>query len=288
MVGSPASRGNDRYLWLFFALTYAIMLLLLGSLIIFHLPGGSTNPGAPPPPLIALLLLLFSVFSPSIVGVLLTWQVDGASGLRDLWTRATRFALGSKAYLVIVLLPLLALALRAALYLGGGGLLRESTLLSSPTALLAFLVQIALLGPVSEEFGWRGFALDRCLTKWSPAVTSLLMGILWAFWHLLLFFVPGTAQFNFGNWLLEFPVFAISVTAGTFVFTWLYLGTGRSLWSALLLHFTMNFYVSFWATLANDGLLERVVSAAVFVIAAIVIALSWRRPRLAEAELRPG
>jgi CAAX protease family protein len=273
------NRADDKYLWVFLSWTYAIMLLALGSMIVFHLPGGSTTPGAPPPPPVALLLLLLSGFSPSIVGVLLTWKTEGGAGLRGLWSRATRFALGWKAYLVIVLLPVLALGLRAAVYLGRGGVLGESALLTSPAALLVFVIQIILLGPVSEEFGWRGFALDRLLAKWSPLTASLVLGALWALWHLLLFFVPDTAQFNWGNAWAEFPLFALTVIAGNLIYTWLYLSTGRSVWSALLFHFTMNFCVSFWVTLARDGLPERLASAGVFIVAAIIFAIGWDRRR---------
>jgi membrane protease YdiL (CAAX protease family) len=273
------SRAVGRSMWQFYVLTYGITLLTWGSMIILRMPGGSTDPSAPPPAPLALLLLVLGGFAPSIAGVVVTWRVQGTSGLRDLWQRLTRFALGWRAYLVIVLLPLLLVALRAALHLFGGGGLARTALLADPLTLAAFCTQIALFGPISEEFGWRGFALDGLLARWRPRGASLVLGILWAFWHLPLFFIPGTAQAGYGSPLLEFPVFALMLIGSAVVYTWLYLGTGHSLWSAILFHFTFNFCVSFWATLANDGWTGRWVSAVVFLAAAVI----FSSPRLTSA-----
>lgn len=262
--------------WQFFVLTYAISLLAWGTMIVLRLPGGSTNPSAPPPSPLALLLLVLGGFAPSIAGVLVTWWARGREGLRELWRRALRFDLGWKAYLFILAFPLLAVALRALLYWMDGGAFGRSKLLTSPLAWLPFTIQIAVLGPISEEFGWRGFALDALLARWRPLGASLILGILWAFWHLPLFFIAGTAQANYASPPREFPIFALATLGSAFLFTWLYLGTGRSLWSALLFHFTMNFCVSFWVTLADDGFSGRFVWAVIVVAAAIVVAIGWR------------
>lgn len=168
--------------WQFFTLTYLIALLTWGSMIVLKLPGGSTDPSAPPPPPLGLLLVRGGC-APSIAGVLMTWWVGGLEGLRDLWGRAVRFRLGWKAYLFLFAFPLLAVGLRAILYLMGGSGLGRSAQLTSPLALASFTLQIAVLGPITEEFGWRGFALDALLAKFPPSRASLVLGTLWAFWH---------------------------------------------------------------------------------------------------------
>ena len=280
-------RKSGMGAWQFFVLTYAISLLAWGSMIVRGLPGGSTTPNAPPPPPLGLLLLVLGGFAPSIAGLLVTWWARWREGLHDLWRRAWRFDLGWTAYLFILAFPLVAVGLRVVFYLLRGGILGNSRLVSSPLALLLFTIQIAVLGPISEEFGWRGFALDALLARWRPLGASLILGILWAFWHLPLFFIAGTAQANYANPLREFPIFALVTIALAFIFTWLYLGTGRSLWSALLLHFTINFCASFWATLANDGLSGRLLWAAISVGAAILVAIGWRRRALAVQPAAP-
>ncbi len=261
----------------FFGLTYAIMLLSAGTMIVLRLPGGSTTPGTSQPPPLSLALLLLYGFGPSIAGVVMTAVLDGRRGLRELWRSATRFNLGWQSYLVIVLLPLLALGLRVAVYLLRGGVTHTSALVTSLPALLLFTIQIAILGPISEEFGWRGFALGRLLDRWQPLAASLILGIIWAFWHLPTFFIAGTAQALSGSPLIEFPLFALTTIGTSVIFTWLYLRSGRSLWSALLFHFTINFCVSYWVTLANDGLPGRITWAVIILITAAIMAFSWRR-----------
>lgn len=266
-------RGVRRY----FILTYAISLLSWGTMIALKMPGGSTDPSSPPPSTVALLLLLLGGFAPSIAGVVLTAWVGGRAGLRDLWARVTRFGLGWKAYAFIIVFPLMAVGLQAATYLLNGGVTKSSALFQSLTVLIVFTIQIILFGPITEEIGWRGFALEALLARWRPLGASLVLGVLWAFWHLPLFFVQGTSQANFGNPLIEFPAFALVPIGSAVVYTWLYLGTGRSTWSALALHFTMNFTVSAWATLAADSFLGRLTWGLIFIVAAVVIAIGWRR-----------
>lgn len=264
-------------LWQFFALTFAISLLAWGVLIVAGIPGASTDPSTPPPSALGLLLLVLGGFAPSIAGTVMTALHEGAAGLQHLWQRAMQFRLGWRAYTVILGLPLLVTIVRAAVFASLGGVPGSSLLLESPAALAAFIVQIALFGPISEEFGWRGFALPRMLRRWTASRASLLLGALWALWHLPLFFVVGTSQWRSGNVLVEFPIFALVPLCSAFLYTWLHQVTRGSLWAALLFHFTANFCVSFWVTIADDGLAGRLAASAVMVLAAVVVVISWHR-----------
>ena len=42
-----------------------------------------------------------------------------------------------------------------------------------------------------EEFGWRGYALPRLLRKRSALISSLVVGSLWAVWHIPMFITSG-------------------------------------------------------------------------------------------------
>jgi len=62
-------------------------------------------------------------------------------------------------------------------------------------------------GPLNEEFGWRGYALDRLMAKFGFLKGSLMLGFVWAIWHLPRYFTPGQAQYA----LMILAVFACSV-----------------------------------------------------------------------------
>jgi membrane protease YdiL (CAAX protease family) len=46
-------------------------------------------------------------------------------------------------------------------------------------------------GPLFEEPGWRGFALPRLEARFGPLLGSMLLALIWAGWHLPLFWYPG-------------------------------------------------------------------------------------------------
>jgi membrane protease YdiL (CAAX protease family) len=62
------------------------------------------------------------------------------------------------------------------------------------SALISFRVynySTLLGGPLFEEPGWRGFALPRLEAQFGPLPAALLLGTIWAAWHLPLFLYPG-------------------------------------------------------------------------------------------------
>ena len=58
----------------------------------------------------------------------------------------------------------------------------------------AFVAVLTLGGPLGEEPGWRGLLLPTLAERMSFPVAGLVVGLVWAVWHLPLFLVPGTPQ----------------------------------------------------------------------------------------------
>lgn len=73
-----------------------------------------------------------------------------------------------------------------------------SAVLGAAGGLVPLLAVGLLAGPLSEEFGWRGVLQPALRTRFSPAVSSLMVGAVWALWHIPLFMIPGTAQAEMG------------------------------------------------------------------------------------------
>jgi membrane protease YdiL (CAAX protease family) len=134
------------------------------------------------------------------------------------------------------------------------------------------LLAALILNAVGEEMGWRGYLLPQLLPL-SRIKATLLLALLWAFWHLPMFFMPFSlgAQVSGGviaGWFL-------GLTGGSFVLSWLWLVSGRALGSVVLWHLLFNYAVS---TTATSGMIAAVVSTAVMVWG-FAIALVWLRAR---------
>jgi membrane protease YdiL (CAAX protease family) len=99
------------------------------------------------------------------------------------------------------------------------------------------LVAILLSTPVQagEEIGWRGYALPRLAAHLGLARASIVLGVIWACWHLPFFFVPGIDKSG-----QSFPVYLLQVTALSAAAAWLYWRTNRSLLLVMLMHSAGN------------------------------------------------
>jgi membrane protease YdiL (CAAX protease family) len=88
-----------------------------------------------------------------------------------------------------------------------------------------------------EEIGWRGYALPQLAEKIGFGWGSVLLGVVWACWHLPLFFlaVPGNEEYG-----QSFPVWALGVTGLSVAMAWLYRETGGSLLLTMLMHAAVN------------------------------------------------
>ena len=94
---------------------------------------------------------------------------------------------------------------------------------------LVYPIRLVVGGVLGEELGWRGFALPRMQTKRSALVASLILGGIWASWHLP-FYLSGAQT------LSEFaPTFVVTFIA-TIPITWLFNNTNGSVLLTTLLH----------------------------------------------------
>jgi membrane protease YdiL (CAAX protease family) len=102
-------------------------------------------------------------------------------------------------------------------------------------SLLGIIVFQLFSGPISEEAGWRGFALPRLQARYNALVSSLILGVIWTFWHLPFFYLTGATQMG-----IPMPIFLFLVLTITMYLTWLYNNTHGSLVITILAHFTYN------------------------------------------------
>ncbi len=240
---SIISTDKDRSdgLWSFFVLTFSLALLTWGVLAISQMNVASTaNTAASTSPL-AMILYLLGGFTPSIAGFVMAYRLQGRKGLGNMWQRFRQFNVAARWYLTMAAIPLFVQAATALIYALLGGEFVRPAFLNQPASLIPLVIATFLFGPLSEEFGWRGFAQDRVQARWGNLKGSLILGFLWSLWHLPLFFVLGSGQQETGNPALIFPAFTIQVMAMTILYTWIYNNTNRSIGGAIVFHFMINF-----------------------------------------------
>lgn len=208
------------------------------------------------------------LLGPAIAAVVVTAAVSGRAGLADLGRRIVRLRVGWFWYAVLAATAGIgagALVLQGLLGRGWPTVDELSTYSGAgPMPWVVLVVLVLVVNGFGEETGWRGFLVDR----WGPdrglLRTSLLVAAVWVPWHLPLFWVSESFR-SFGpagtvGWL-------VSITAGSVVLTWMYLGSGASIWIAALWHTAFNLVT---ATPAGADLAAPVLSAAV-IAAAIVL-----------------
>ncbi len=207
--------------------TLPFFVAALGITWLFQLPAILAQGGLIAGPKERYLLLVgLGGFGPLLAAVLAARLESGRAGVRALF-RPLRLWRVSPVWYVV------ALCLFAAIYVAGTAVYR----LFGGTAAGPWLyppenaAQIAamFMFPMVEEPGWRGFALPRLQRRYGAIRASLLLGVVWALWHTMMFVLQGASP-------AIFAIMAVNIVAGSVIFSWFYNRTRGSLLLAILLH----------------------------------------------------
>ncbi|VVJ17450.1 putative membrane protein [Amycolatopsis camponoti] len=133
-----------------------------------------------------------------------------------------------------------------------------------------FVVSMLIGGPLAEEPGWRGTAYPRLRASMTRLRAGLLLGVVWAVWHVPLFFIPGTVQAAFGLLSWSGLLFTLSVVPMALLTGYAYERGGVP--ASIAVHFGVN------TTIALLTIDSPVTQALVLAVQAVVgFALLGRR-----------
>jgi len=210
-------------------------------------------------PSVAPLLILLGTFGPFFAAVGMVSRTSGFRGLQAFIGQAFRWRVGIQWYAAALLAPAAIRIVVLYIHVLKGGTVPD---LSDATRWLAvpstFLLVLLIGGPAGEEFGWRGFLLQRVQPVFGMLGASIVIGVISTLWHLPLFWIPGTAQSH-----LPFAIFAVRTVALSVISTWLYNGTRRSLLFVLLFHASLNTWPNTIYILEAEGAIGPYVSTTI-------------------------
>jgi uncharacterized protein len=185
-----------------------------------------------------LVLSIFFAIGPALAAVIVSQVAHGKTGVRDLLKGLTRWRVGVVWYIVAVLSPVLLLTVAQVVtkLLGLTVTIPVPQVNLSPYVIFGFGVNF--LGNTCEEIGWRGFALPRLQKRHNALIATLIVGTLWALWHLPLIFLAGPMS--------EYPfLWFISIVTDAFMYTWIYNSTKGSILLVALFHGSLNIFGAF-------------------------------------------
>jgi membrane protease YdiL (CAAX protease family) len=270
MIFRPSSAAKRRPLIAFFLLTFALSWAFEIPLVILGDGIAGTQ---------ALVLIILASNVPSVLGMVLTAVVLGRGALRKLLGRLLIWRIDPLWYLVVLAPAALAGGMVFLNALLGGPAMGVGVPLLTAVIMLAFSVFPG--SALGEEIGWRGYALPRLQTGRSALGASLILGVVWGFYHLPLYFT-GQA----GRPLSLFPLFVVSTIALSVILTWVYNGTGGSLLMVVLLHATFNLPLTLLiAPLGSRVTVPFLLYVGLWVAAAIAVVV-WAGPKQLSREHR--
>ncbi|HYN81626.1 MAG TPA: CPBP family intramembrane glutamic endopeptidase [Gemmatimonadaceae bacterium] len=217
-------------LLVFFAITFAASWLCW---IAFLAISGGTPASNPAVAVAATAIFLLGVFAPGLTAIALTARNEGRAAVEALLGRILKWDVGARWYVFAIgYIPVIKLLAAAVHRVATGQWPRFG---QEPLYLMLAAILISTWVQAGEEIGWRGYALPRLSEHFGLPISSITLGIIWATWHLPLFFFPESSTLG-----QSFPLYLLQVTAISVTMAWLYWRTGGSLLLVMLFHAAAN------------------------------------------------
>lgn len=246
-------------LFSFFVLAYLIMFGSYFSFIILR-PGEPNKEWS--------LVWFLGAFSPTISAIIVSWAMGGFNQVKRLLSGFAKWKVDFFWYFAATFLFLGPLLIAFIYGLLGNPVIGLRPGITIPMLIGQIFFQM-FSGPISEEAGWRGFALPRLQKKYNALISSLILGVVWTCWHTPLFFLTGATQMT-----IPFPIYMVLVVTQTIYATWLYNNTEGSLVITTLAHFSFNLtgtLITGLVSLMPPMLFYMTAGPSLFVIVVVVI-----------------
>ncbi len=247
--------------WWYFLIAYGFTWL-------FELPRTLDSQGImESPPILLTLSKYLPALGPFVAAFFLTLLIDGRKGMLNLLKRGWDIRFRKIWWLpIFLLIPVMEGIAVVLSHLIAGEAFPEIPLLIQPAAYLKSLLLLLVLAAL-EEYGWRGFALDRLQMRWNALVSSLILAAFWGPWHF--------QQWMIGGRDVPFFAFWYGICMHSILFTWFYNNTRRSLLPVILVHALMNAQI--FPTWQNSN--SAMIFVAIWTLVTLAIIIIWKPRR---------
>jgi len=233
-VGYKAKAFEARDLILFILIALGLNWIPAAP-VIFGLVSLPTENTGPVLSIAATILILLANISPTLAAFIVTAMTEGRSGVKTLWGRFWNRNLSLKWLLVALLfIPTVRLVANLIYRTLDGQAYPFFHYSDIGAALVAFLIAFGKSG-LTEEFGWRGYALPRLQARWNALTSSLIIGTLVTLWHVpaMLLSIGRLYQRNFWEYLGW--MFMVSI-----IYTWIFNNTHGNILATVVFHAMVN------------------------------------------------
>jgi hypothetical protein len=222
---------EDRNLVLYFVIVFAWSGLSWLPMVLF-----SVSINEP----LGFSLSTISVFGPLASAFILTYFNQGKDGIRRLLKRGVDRRFGKKWLIPIFLLfPALNGSAVLVATLTEGITIDMSWVSNLLSVILGdlFLFILICVFAAGEEFGWRGYALDRLQKRFNAIISSIVLGTIWWAWH-----IPALGNLSSisGGQTINVWLYLVTILEYAVLLTWIYNNTNGSILAAILFHATLN------------------------------------------------
>lgn len=223
-------------------------------------------------PLVMRFIIILCSWAPTITLLIMLRKLKPDSTIRSFYKNAFREKLNFKVFSIATLL-IVGIFLVSAWFLS----LFEQTAISAQldfviTALLGNILITALQGASGEESGWRGYLMPEMEKRYGFIKGNLVLGLVWAFWHLPLWFV--STDYSGMQLLLYIVSFIVGITAFSTIIG-VFMKKCNNLLLAFWMHFLFNFTFIFFI---GENAYLLISLALLYTVAAIAfVAVYWQR-----------
>jgi len=140
-----------------------------------------------------------------------------------------------------------------------------------PFLLIPIFFVVFFLPAACEEVGWTGYITDPMQERWSAFTTSLILGSVWAIWHVIPELQANTPAWVAGQ--------LFSTIGWRILIVWLYNNTGKSVLAAILFHDMVN--VSEFSFPNYGSHYDPVITGAITAITVVIVTFLWGSKTLA-------